>query len=55
MAMELLQDALGIILMVSLALVLMATGWGSGVLYTRVQGRDRTLIEKHLSERSCQP
>ena len=41
MAMDLLQYALGIILMVGLALWLMGAGWLIGVLFTRLHERDR--------------
>jgi len=42
MATDLLQYALGIILFVGLALVLMGAGWLIGVLYARLHARDRT-------------
>jgi len=42
MAMDLLQYALGIVLLVGLALALMGAGWLIGVLFTRLHARDRT-------------
>ena len=42
MAMDLLQYALGIVLLVGLALALMGEGWMIGVLFTRLHARDRT-------------
>ena len=42
MAMELLQYALGIILLVGLALALMGAGWLIGVLFRRLHARDPT-------------
>ena len=40
--MEFLQQALGILLLTSLVLLLMAVGWGIGALYSRGQARRRT-------------
>ena len=40
--MEFLQQALGILLLTSLVLLLMAAGWGIGALYSRGQARRRT-------------